>query len=169
MRSTLLRAPVFTGPAAVGAAKNSCLLPLQLGSTSMAKLLAVFLVASLAIVHASVVTQCYTCMGYDSSLPYNNLTNNPYCVSESFEASKVPKRDSPSGFCAAEAVRAENVGEWTARGGIQVLSSRDNYIYDASYVCKGNLCNDKPISSAGTPVHLLPLLLIPVAMSRLLA
>lgn len=135
----------------------------------MAKLLAVFLVASLAIVHASVVTQCYTCMGYDSSLPYNNLTNNPYCVSESFEASKVPKRDSPSGFCAAEAARAENVGEWTARGGIQVLSSRDNYIYDASYVCKGNLCNDKPISSAGTPVHLLPLLLIPVAMSRLLA
>ncbi|XP_047478660.1 uncharacterized protein LOC125031762 [Penaeus chinensis] len=136
---------------------------------TVTKLFAILLVVILPIVQTSVVMQCYTCAGYIPKLPVNDTTNNPYCVSESFKASEVPKLHSKSGYCVAETVRAEGIGELTVRYGDQGVGLRDDYVYTSSYVCKGNLCNDKPTSSAGTPLLLLPLLMIPVVLSRLLA
>ncbi|XP_063598519.1 uncharacterized protein LOC134775038 [Penaeus indicus] len=136
---------------------------------TMTKLFAVNLVVIFAIVQTSAVIQCYTCVGYDPSFPTNDTTNNPFCVSESFEASKVPKRNSQIGLCGAQTVRVDGLGEVTFRYGDQGIEVREDYVYVSSYTCRGNLCNDKPTSSAGMPLLLLPLLMLPVALSRLLA
>ncbi|XP_037785244.1 uncharacterized protein LOC119581036 [Penaeus monodon] len=132
----------------------------------MAKL-AVFLVAVVAIAQTSAELQCYTCIGYNSSSPFNEMYNNPFCVSENFQASKVPKLKSQRGICYAETDKAD-IGEITVRYGEEGLPLPRNYLYMTGYLCQGHLCNSRPTSSAGTSSLLLPLMLIPAVLSRLL-
>ncbi|XP_042857394.1 uncharacterized protein LOC122243768 [Penaeus japonicus] len=133
----------------------------------MAKLFPVFLVASVVSVQLCASIRCYTCVGYNSSLPTDDLTNNPYCVSENFTNTEVQTREASYGFCHAMTVRTD-AGELTKRVGDIVLLNQRSYIYHLNYLCNADLCNDKPTNSAGTP-SLLWFLLVPALLSRLLA
>ncbi|XP_027237013.2 uncharacterized protein [Penaeus vannamei] len=135
---------------------------------AMAKLLSVSLVALVAIVQTSAEPQCYTCMGYNPSLPVDDTQNNPYCVSDSFMASEVPKVNSKHGVCIAETGK-NDFTEITIRYGDGGFPRPRNYMYHMGYMCQGNLCNSRPTNSAGTPFILVPLLLIPAVLPRLLA
>ncbi|ROT67971.1 hypothetical protein C7M84_013918 [Penaeus vannamei] len=135
---------------------------------AIAKSLSVFLMALVAIVQASAEPQCYTCIGYDSALPVHDMHNNPYCVSESFVASEVPKLNSKHGICMAYTETRDSL-EITVRYGEELFPIPHMYVYHKGYICQGNLCNSRPTNSAGTPLLLVPLLLIPAVLPCLLA
>lgn len=136
----------------------------------------VVVVVTLPLPNADALIDCYVCIGYDSSLPENELINNKYCPQGSFDSSKVTTTKGVA--CMAVIVEqggktlTERVYISTTTKMASNMTTRGYYKGSIhGYICDEAFCNDQSPSASSTLSFQLPLLLLSLlaALPRCLA
>ncbi|XP_069170137.1 uncharacterized protein [Procambarus clarkii] len=134
---------------------------------------------TMTFIKTGLALECYVCVGYNSSVPDNPVSNNANCPADNFDASKVGSRSTTSDdkmpLCSAIIISVDGKPV-TARGASSYNNTKTNALEKkmtdvtlCGYWCDTDLCNSKDPNGCGVAVVLVPLIPLLVIITRSLA